>query len=169
MHCDGNICTRFYSMNSLLWVKSSVLYLWDVDLQWLLWWNSSIVDNHNCTVSHDKCLPLWVCLTLNGLLLPVYTFASLHSYISLTGCSGDLWTVYHAGTPPIPLQAIESINPLWFGDAVWSQISGSTLAQVMACCMMAPIHYLNQCWQCDPVTLIWGQFHTGTPAINHKN
>ena len=24
--------------------------------------------------------------------------------------------------------------------------SGSTLAQVMACCLMAPSHYLNQCW-----------------------
>ena len=23
---------------------------------------------------------------------------------------------------------------------------GSTLAQVMACCLMAPSHYLNQCW-----------------------
>ena len=24
--------------------------------------------------------------------------------------------------------------------------SGSTLAQLMACCLMAPSHYLNQCW-----------------------
>ena len=24
--------------------------------------------------------------------------------------------------------------------------SGSTLAQVMACCLMVPSHYLNQCW-----------------------
>ena len=28
-----------------------------------------------------------------------------------------------------------------YGD--WS---GSTLAQIMACCLMAPSHYLNQCW-----------------------
>ena len=25
-------------------------------------------------------------------------------------------------------------------------ISGSTLVQVMACCLVAPSHYLNQCW-----------------------
>ena len=31
-------------------------------------------------------------------------------------------------------------------DAIWRQISGSTLAQVMACCLTAPSHYLNQCW-----------------------
>ena len=30
--------------------------------------------------------------------------------------------------------------------AIWQQRSGSTLAQVMACCLTAPSHYLNQCW-----------------------
>ena len=39
-----------------------------------------------------------------------------------------------------------SLNPLWPSDAIWHCISGSTLAQVMACCLMAPSHYLNQCW-----------------------
>ena len=28
---------------------------------------------------------------------------------------------------------------------LWS-FTGSTFAQVMACCLMAPSHYLNQCW-----------------------
>ena len=28
-------------------------------------------------------------------------------------------------------------------DAIWQQRSGSTLAQVMACCLMAPSHYLS--------------------------
>ena len=31
-------------------------------------------------------------------------------------------------------------------DALWWQRSGSPLTQVMACCLMAPSHYLNQCW-----------------------
>ena len=31
-------------------------------------------------------------------------------------------------------------------DAIWRQRSGSTLDQIMACCLMAPSHYLNQCW-----------------------
>ena len=30
--------------------------------------------------------------------------------------------------------------------AIFTNRSGSTLTQVMACCQMAPSHYLNQCW-----------------------
>ena len=33
----------------------------------------------------------------------------------------------------------------WNGDKWW-QRSCFTLAQVMACCLAAPSHYLNQCW-----------------------
>ena len=39
-----------------------------------------------------------------------------------------------------------SFNSLWPSDANWWQRFGSTLAQVMACCLAAPSHYLNQCW-----------------------
>ena len=35
---------------------------------------------------------------------------------------------------------------LWPIDNIWWHRSGSTLAQVIACCLMAPSHYLNQCW-----------------------
>ena len=38
------------------------------------------------------------------------------------------------------------INSLWPSDAIWRQGSRSTLVQVMACCLTAPRHYLNQCW-----------------------
>ena len=38
------------------------------------------------------------------------------------------------------------INSLRPSDAIWRQRTGSTLAQVMACCLTAPSHYLNQCW-----------------------
>ena len=30
--------------------------------------------------------------------------------------------------------------------AMWRQGTGSTLAQVMACCLTAPSHFLDQCW-----------------------
>ena len=39
-----------------------------------------------------------------------------------------------------------SFNSLWPSDAVWRLRSGSTLAQVMACCLTAPSHYLNRNW-----------------------
>ena len=38
------------------------------------------------------------------------------------------------------------VNSLGSNDAIWRQGSGSTLAQVMALCLTAPSHYLNQCW-----------------------
>ena len=38
------------------------------------------------------------------------------------------------------------INPLWPSDAKWWHRSWSALASVMACCLTAPSHYLNQCW-----------------------
>ena len=37
-------------------------------------------------------------------------------------------------------------NLLWPSDTIWRHRSGSTLAQVMACCLTAPSHYLNQYW-----------------------
>ena len=38
------------------------------------------------------------------------------------------------------------IDLLWPSDTIWRHRSGSALAQVTACCLMAPSHYLNQCW-----------------------
>ena len=38
------------------------------------------------------------------------------------------------------------INLLRCSDVIWEHRSGSTLAQVMTCCLTAPSHFLNQCW-----------------------
>ena len=38
------------------------------------------------------------------------------------------------------------INSLGPSDAIWRSRSWSTLVKVMACCLTAPSHYLNQCW-----------------------
>ena len=40
----------------------------------------------------------------------------------------------------------KAINSLWPGDTIWRHGTRSALAQVMACCLTAPSHYLNQCW-----------------------
>ena len=37
-------------------------------------------------------------------------------------------------------------NSLWLSDNIWRHKSRSTLTRVMACCLTAPSHYLNQCW-----------------------
>ena len=41
---------------------------------------------------------------------------------------------------------VSYLNSLWPSDTIWWHESRSTLALVMACCLMAPSHYLNQCW-----------------------
>ena len=46
------------------------------------------------------------------------------------------------------------INSLRSSDAVWH---GSVLAQVLACCLMAPNHYLNQCWLMIYIYKIFGK------------
>ena len=65
--------------------------------------------------------------------------------------------------------AFDSLRP---SDAIWQQWSGSTLAQVIACCLMAPSHYLNQCWLVIS-KVEWhsseGEFTRDTSAINHWN
>ena len=38
------------------------------------------------------------------------------------------------------------VNSLGPSDAIWRWRSWSTLVQVMAWCLTAPSHYLNQCW-----------------------
>ena len=36
---------------------------------------------------------------------------------------------------------------LWHCDGLWWHRSGSNFFKVMACCLTAPRHYLNQCWR----------------------
>ena len=50
-------------------------------------------------------------------------------------------------------------NSLWPSDDTWHQRSGSTLVRVMACCLTAPSHYLNQCWLI--ISGVLGHSHEG--------
>ena len=72
----------------------------------------------------------------------------------------------------LPVEPISLINLLGPSEAIWRQRSGSTLAPVMACCLTAPSHYLNQCWLIIS-KVKWhsskGKFTRDTSAINHWN
>ena len=46
-------------------------------------------------------------------------------------------------------------NSLWPGDAMWRRRSGSVLAHVMACNLMALSHDLNQCWPITESIVLW--------------
>ena len=64
----------------------------------------------------------------------------------------------------------EWVNSLWPSDAIWRQRPGSTLAQVMACCLTAPSHYLNQCWLIISEVQwhsYWGNFTRDASSINN--
>ena len=50
-----------------------------------------------------------------------------------------------AQTKSFPMKNIW-VNSLRPSEAIWRHRSGSTLAQLLACCLTAPSHYLNQCW-----------------------
>ena len=64
------------------------------------------------------------------------------------------------------------LNSLGSSDAIWRPKTWSTLAQVMACCLTAPSHYLNQWWLIIS-KVQWhsseGNFTAGISVINHCN
>ena len=50
------------------------------------------------------------------------------------------WNIYECH------ESIEKVNSLWPSDAIYWQRYGSTFNQVLAYCLMAASHHLNQCW-----------------------
>ena len=101
-------------------------------------------------------------LNLNlSLLLALRAVQYREMYVRCALCSVLLWSVidhfahifqgYFIGsgaiaTVPVKQRWVIWINSLWPNHAIWRHRSRSTLAQVMACCLTAPSHYLNQCW-----------------------
>ena len=67
-----------------------------------------------------------------------FTISSFNCYAVYTIIS-YITTIYWEYEPMF-------INSLWPSDTILWHRSGSTWVQVMACCLTAPSHYLNQCW-----------------------
>ena len=55
-------------------------------------------------------------------------------------------------------------NWLWSNGAIWLQRCASTLAEVIACCLMPPNHYLDQCW----IIIIVALWHSPWCNFNRK-
>ena len=55
------------------------------------------------------------------------------------------------------------INSLWPSDTIWQQGFWSALAQVMACCLIVPTHYQNQCWLISKP--LWHSFECNFPRL----
>ena len=110
--------------------------------------------NASTRLSRLQFNPRWICRRLSKRQTVLCTF--LWQYSGLFQCRHLNEACHLAGIVGaiilVPchvikyLQLIWCVNSLWPNDAIWRHRSWSTLAQVMACCLMAPSHYLNQCW-----------------------
>ena len=63
----------------------------------------------------------------------------------------SLWNVYEMA---VIMSRERWVNSLVPSDATWRHRTMSTLVQVMACCLTAPSHYLNQCWL-NIIRVLW--------------
>ena len=82
-------------------------------------------------------LALQICIVKNSFHFPSDACIH-HDYTSISALTwgGD----QKNSTAP---RGVNSLSPR---DTLWQHRSESTLAQVMACCLTAPSHSLNQCW-----------------------
>ena len=59
-----------------------------------------------------------------------------------------------------------SINSLWLNDDIRQQSSRWTMSQIKSCCLMAPSHYLKQCWLLISA-LLWNSPESNFTANAH--
>ena len=118
------------------------LFCFDFILIWTCLWLCIDRRRGNSNVTHWSCIlfawtghvdVVWetisVFISYNSSAVPVLIWKLDHN--CACWCPG---TVCHA---------------LWPSGAIWHHWSWSTLVQVMAWCLMAPSHYLNQSWLMD--------------------
>ena len=95
------------------------------------------------TIKHD----IVSIFTEKYFILSYYTNACFMEY-SVLKTENDIWSFANSAHWDWARRHTNtSVN--WLtgpSDAIWRQRSWSTLAHVMACCLKAPRHYLNQRW-----------------------
>ena len=96
-------------------------------------------------------LPTWLS-SMNDTLMSEHKCDWINSVLSMDAIKlNKYWSTL------VRVMTCHYLNQCWFitlgafnalcpSDAIRQYRSGSALAQVMACCLMAPSHYLNQCW-----------------------
>ena len=105
---------------------------------WKLSWAS------HSNFSRIRPLSIWLSTELSQLIavqcaILSYTIMSCSNFCQLSLCL-SLKVLRTLGN------CVNSLWPSACSDAIRRQETESTLAQVMACCLTAPSHYLNQCW-----------------------
>ena len=92
-----------------------------------------------CGIRSDREIVSWREITD-----PITSSVVIGSFLELGAGHQQPW--YWPGYLEYYSFSTRKMNSLWPSDTIWRHKSRSTLAQVMACCLMAPSHYLNQCW-----------------------
>ena len=94
-----------------------------------------------------------------GLLIFPYTIT--HNRISdLAEIIYVIWSIIQPCVDKLPYLTVDLQQDDWQSlDSLWPQRSASTLAQVMDCCLVAPNHYLNQCWLLISSVLRFNDIH----------
>ena len=93
----------------------------------------------------------------------ILTFEYISSVFNI--CWNQTGNAWYMNIPPNMI-----LNSLWPSDDIWRHRIWSTLAQVMACCLMAPSHYLKQFWPIISKVQSHSSgnhFTKDTSAINH--
>ena len=125
---------------------------------------------HNSMTPHCVTRPQWVKASfLNFSVIDIITTVlagSLESPSNLTDVTAAQLHWYQSYMKVI-------FNSLWPTDTQWRHRTGSTLAQVMAWCLLAPSHYLNKCWLISKIQ--WhsfdhdGNFNSSPPRQNDRD
>ena len=94
--------------------------------------------------------PTWICPEQNiSLYYDNDNSSATNSTSNWCGPQGEICTglEYTSDFTSVVTEVRGLFNSLRPSDAIWRHYrSLSTLAQVMACCLAAPSHFLNQCW-----------------------
>ena len=109
---------------------------------WLYWWISNFWTHiRNTYLEHSYEIALrWMLQDLTDdkwTLFAVMAWCPQAPSHYLSQCRPHS-TMQYGVTRPL------WVNPFWPSDTIWQCRSRSTLAQVMACCLMVPSHYLNR-------------------------
>ena len=109
---------------------------------------------HSVRIHCDTLCWRWLISCMTNLLswdsIPIFPFKNFPKLKCPIHISFTFYITCCTYVQDIPLLLnlmwLWSVNSLGPSDATWRCRSGSILAQVMACCLTAPSHYLNQCW-----------------------
>ena len=143
--------------------------------------HNNINDKNNICTSLMKYSWLYQCITMIMASAPI---SNIIHYLENDHNKSQPYNTFYCVLchTRVGATALSSINLLWPSGAIQWHISGPTLALIMAYCLMASSHYVNQCWLTIITSamakvmfslMFWyqseGNFPRNTSVISHSN